>query len=387
MSEKKIVVQFGAGQIGRGFIGALFFESGYEVVFVEAVHELVERLNAKGSYRLNIVGQGACSYEITNIKALHISDTDEVAMALAQAEVACTAVGVTAMTAIAPLIAAGIELRSKQGNQTPLNFLICENQLHADQLLREAVRSCMHPDTQPFLDEFVGFAQCVVSRMVPIATDEERQSLNVRAEAYKQLPVDKAALKGDPLQVIGLQPVDNFEAYIERKLFVHNASHAILAYLGALKGYEYGYEALADPVIHAQLNAAILPILDALEIKHRFSRQTLRDHWDDLLNRYQNRDLGDTVFRLARDPLRKLRPDDRLIGAALLIQEYGLDIAPISFAIAAALRFDDTRDPSAVKLKEMITTQDIDSVLQSLCGLEPYSPLFNSIKNCYLEMK
>ncbi|HPP75292.1 MAG TPA: mannitol-1-phosphate 5-dehydrogenase, partial [Armatimonadota bacterium] len=50
----KKAVQFGAGNIGRGFIGQLFHESGYEVVFVDVVPDVVRLLNEQRCYTLRI---------------------------------------------------------------------------------------------------------------------------------------------------------------------------------------------------------------------------------------------------------------------------------------------------------------------------------------------
>jgi len=45
--NKKKMIQFGAGNIGRSFIGQLFSRSGYEVVFVDINKELIKEVNKK----------------------------------------------------------------------------------------------------------------------------------------------------------------------------------------------------------------------------------------------------------------------------------------------------------------------------------------------------
>jgi len=51
----KQAIQFGAGNIGRGFLGQLFYESGYRTVFVDVDRDLVTRLNREGAYPLDLV--------------------------------------------------------------------------------------------------------------------------------------------------------------------------------------------------------------------------------------------------------------------------------------------------------------------------------------------
>lgn len=367
---RRTAVQFGAGQIGRGFTGALFHESGFRVVFVEAVTSLVERLNARAGYQLRIVGEGASEKWIDSVTAIAATDTQAIARELREAEVACTAVGVSAMPDVARLLAVGVLARYEASETEPLNILICENQIRGDRLLREMVRGHLPAFAHAYLNETIGFAQCVVSRMVPIATEEERKSLIVRAEAYKSLPVDKAGLRGALPDIVGLTAVDGFEGFIERKLYVHNASHAMVGYFGALKGYELGCDAVQDDQIRGLVAQAMGSMCEALHRHHGMPLAELRAHVDDLLRRYANRELGDTVFRLARDPLRKLRPDDRLVGGLRLVRDYNLDSSAWEKAIAAALRWKHPQDPGSIELQSLIAKNGVKSVLTTVCGIQ-----------------
>ncbi|MCS7310888.1 MAG: mannitol-1-phosphate 5-dehydrogenase, partial [Armatimonadetes bacterium] len=173
---ERIAVQFGAGNIGRGFIAQLFHESGYEVVFVEAIPALVDEINRRKRYTIRIVGDGAQDVEITSIRAIHSEKVEQVAQEVARAEVACTAVGVNVLRRVAPSLARGIALRSQNPDAPPLNILICENQLDANQILREAVLEQLPAELHGYVDSHVGFVLCVVSRMVPLMTPEERKA-------------------------------------------------------------------------------------------------------------------------------------------------------------------------------------------------------------------
>jgi len=182
---------------------------------------------------------------------------------------------------------------------------------------------------------------------------------------------------------VGMEPHDRFAAYVDRKLYIHNAGHAVLAYLGYLKGLTYGYEALADPAIYRWLRQALNESQRALVAHHGLDPAALQAHVDDLLVRFGNRALGDTIYRLARDPLRKLGPTDRLVGAANLALAHG--IAPVGLAtgIAAALAFDHPDDPRAVELQRRLAAEGLDAILQEVCGLEPMGPLASLVKRRY----
>src|SRR2546427_386273 len=104
----RTAVQFGAGNIGRGFIAQLFHESGLEIVFVDVVPEIVGALNSQGRYQIEIAGPEPEFIDISNMRAIDGRDREAVAEAVAECEIACTAVGAGALKYIAPNLAAGL---------------------------------------------------------------------------------------------------------------------------------------------------------------------------------------------------------------------------------------------------------------------------------------
>jgi mannitol-1-phosphate 5-dehydrogenase len=369
-------VQFGAGNIGRGFLAQLFHESGLEVVFVDVSETLVTELNTRRSYAIQIVGKGASEVPITRVRAVNGRETTLVAAEIARAAIVSTAVGAGALPAIAPALAAGLLARHQTSGE-PVNILLCENLHDAAAVLREAVAAQLPEAARADILAKTGFAQAVVSRMVPVQTVEERAAdpLRIRVEAYKRLPVDGAALVGTLPSLVGVEPVPNFTAHVERKLYTHNCAHAVLGYLGCQAGYLYGYEALRDQRIATQLHRVLEETGQALVRKHGFSAEEHRARVEDLLERFQNEALGDTCRRLARDPLRKLAPDDRLVGAARLCESQGVAPEALAGVIAAALRYEDPDDPSAVELQRLRQELGLAETLRAVCGIQPGEPL------------
>lgn len=384
----RTAVQFGAGNIGRGFIAQLFYESGYEVVFVDVVPELVQALNERRGYTIHIVGPGAKDVPITNVRAMDGRDREAVAQEVARADIVCTAVGANALPHIAPTLAAGLQLRHEQG-KGPLNVLICENLHHAHTYLRALVKDELTTDATRDILYKAGFVQAVVSRMVPLqcAADNGGDALAIRVEAYKRLPVDYRAFVHPFPQIVGIEPVENFAAHVDRKLYTHNCAHATLGYLGYSKGIEFGYQALVNPEIRLLLDQVMEETGTALIRKHGFDRLEHAAHVADLLRRFANKELGDTCFRLARDPIRKLAPDDRLTGAALLCEEQGVEPVALAKVIGCALRFYSPDDPSSIELQDTIQRDGLDHVLHHVCGLRDLmSPLAERIRSAYAEV-
>lgn len=379
----KKAVQFGAGNIGRGFLGQLYFESGYHTTYVDVVDELIVLLNERHEYPLRIVGESEETLIIGNASALHAKDKQAIARALSEASLASTAVGVNVLPRIAPLIAAGIAERFRAPDSPPLNFIVCENLLDAGPFLREEVRKCLEPNLHGVLDERVGFVEASIGRMVPIMTDEQRAEdpLLVCVEPYCELPVDVTGFKGSLPPLNNMQPRENFKAYVERKLFVHNMSHAAAAYLGYLRGHSYVWQAIADDRVRAKTEAALAETSRGLARKHGLLEDELHAHGRDLLERYSNKALADQIERIAKDPLRKLGPNDRLIGAGTMCLEQGIEPTHVAFAAAAAIRYDHPDDPAAQSLRTLREQKGIDGVIREVCGLSPASRLAQLITN------
>jgi len=375
-------VQFGAGNIGRGFTAQLFTESGYEVVFVDVVDEIVRLINQRRSYPIQIVGDNPQTVTISNVRAVHASDREWVAFEIADSSLVCTAVGVNVLKHVAPSIAMGIKLRADHGVTDPLNIIICENLLHASDYLRRCILESLPSEYEGYVREHVGFVESSVGRMVPVMTDEQRRRdpLMILVEAYKKLPVASKGFVGPIPDIVGFEPYDNFEAYVERKLFTHNCGHAIAAYLGYERNYEYVWQSMGDPGVRRIVEKALAETGEALIKRHGFTPEEHQAHIDDLLNRFSNKALGDTVARVGRDPIRKLGRDDRLIGSGNLALEYGITPTNVCLGTAAALAFDDFEDPAAVELQLLIHNKGLDQVFDTICGISPDSPLADLIR-------
>jgi len=385
-----IAVQIGAGNIGRGFMGELFAAAGYRIVFVDTDATLVEALGSRCSYQIHhITNEGRETVRIEAAGALHGRDDTAVAETIAGAALACTAVGVRSMAAAASALAAGLARRLSRGGDA-LNIITCENLVGAGRHLRDlvwaeleraiAAGACPAVTFGEF-DARFGFVEAVVSRMVPVvpADVRRRDPLWIACEPYARLPVDATAFRGPPPEIAGLEPVENILAHQHRKLATHNMSHAVCAYLGYQAGHELLWQAMDDTAIAAEVRAAMDETGRALCSRFGFRADGQRTHENDLLHRYRNRALGDQIARIAADPLRKLGPEDRLIGSARLCLREGVEPAHVIRGIRAALRYDPPDDPSAVRLQRMLRARGREHVLREVCGLSPGGPLWRPL--------
>ncbi len=385
----KTAIQFGAGNIGRGFMGQLFFEAGYQTIFVEASKSLVELLNATQKYPLRILdaaSQQAIDLEIRRIRALYVDEVEQISESISSADVVASAVGVNNLIHIAPLIAAGIDRRFST-NPSPIDIYLCENMLDAASQLECHVLECLEGDVRAWAESHVGFVGTSVARMVPEISEEVRKQYPgmVVADSYHKLPYDGAALKAPPPPISVMFPVTNFKAEVERKLFMYNLGHATLAYLGHLNGLRYVHEGFEDEEITTVFNKALDETGSALQklYPEDIDARSQQEVREDINLRFSNPMMMDTIQRVGRDPIRKLGADDRLLGSAHLCLSQGIFPKSVAFVCAAALCYDEPNDPRAVELQDKIEHAGVEAALREVSSLDQDSDLGKTIINAY----
>ncbi len=327
-------VIFGAGNIGRGFIGALFSQAGLDVTFIDVSPVIVDRMNLDREYPLHIVGEEERIITIKNVCAVNGNDREAAVAAILEADIAATCVGANAIKYIIPNLSAGVKARVEEGRK-PLNLLICENLMDADEYIHGLL--CEVLDENEL--EQIGLVETSVGRMVPVPkkTGEEENPLKIAVEEYGVLPVDKAAFKGEVPEIKSIVPFTPFHYYIERKLYIHNMSHAVCAYFGKLRNCEYIWQSIDSAEVRLLVHNAMLESCEALASKYGTPIKPLLNHSSDLLRRFTNKALGDTCQRVGADIPRKLANSDRLTGAALSVMEQGSVPVYICAGAAAAL--------------------------------------------------
>ncbi len=388
----KIVI-FGAGNIGRSLIGHLFSRGGYEVVFIDVLKWLVDALNEKREYYIEIRDANPKIICVDNIRAVHAADVEKASLEVATADIVATAVGPNNLESIYPIVAKGLIERQRLG-KGPLDIIICENIRNASQVLKDGLLKHL-PEDYP-LESMVGLVETSIGKMVPIMTEEQkrRDLLLVFAEAYNKIIVDRKAFKLGFPKIEGIEPKDNIAAYVDRKLFVHNMGHAATAYLGYITDskMKYIWQAIEDEHIRSTVKNAMWESGRSLikEYPREFNKQNMRGYIDDLIKRFDNRFLGDTLYRVGRDLPRKLSRNDRLIGALLLDQKNSVPAPRTTIATVAAMFFRAKDENGNLYFKDKIFAEEIyprgiDYILRRICGLDPEKDqlLFQRIKETY----
>lgn len=382
-------VIFGAGNIGRGFLGLLLHRAGYEITFIDVDRTKIEQLQLYRSYPVHIVSAAGTTQEmVTNFEAVRFDDRANVIRAITRAELVLTAVGKNALAFLAPVLAEALPRRAEAvGMELIVTVIACENVHDNSQYLQHLVIAI--PNTGHLQQEWeamAAFPNCLVDRIVPnVHVTSSENPLAVTVEDYFQFAIDRTALKGPLASIPGVQLTTNLPALLEQKLCTLNAAHAVVAYYGYLRGYRYIHEAVRDDSVRRLVDGVLEEVASLLTT--RFPSLTSLDqraYADRVLHRFENPYLLDEVTRVARQPKRKLSPDDRLVRPAQLLVREGVTI-PVYLAtgITAALLYDGPGDSEAQELTSELRREGVSRVLERVAQVEPSSVLGRTVAANY----
>ncbi len=379
-----LAVHFGAGNIGRGFIGQLLHESGYEICFVDVNQEIIDDINSLKKYQIEFVGDKPKRIEIDNIYAINSNDESIVIEKIVKADIITTALGPNILKFIAPVIAKGIIARTSITGK-PLNIIACENMINASAKLRELVYQQLSLSQQEKIKHQIGFPNAAVDRIVPIQHNNEK--LLVKTESFYEWDVDKTQIIGDKPKIKGLTYVDNLQAYIERKLFAVNATHAAIAYIGNLKGKKTIYEASCDKEVMDIVYELTEETGALLVNKYNFNMEKHMQYVNMIISRFSSPYISDDITRVGRSPIRKIGFNERLIAPARQLVELNLPVEALVKVIAAALHFINEKDSESLELQNSIRENGVHVTIIKYCGLTNDSILVKKIEQAYNTIK
>ncbi len=363
-------VHFGAGNIGRGFIGLLLHEAGIELVFADVAEALIDHLKQADSYTVHVVGDEPRDIEVSGFSAVNsASEVDALVEQIASADIVTTAVGAHILKFVAPAIAQGIAAR--EAGAPRIAVMACENAINATDILAAEIAKSYDGDD---LAERAVFANTAVDRIVPAQAPDA--GLDVTVETFCEWVVERTPFGGSEPDIPGATYVDDLSPYIERKLFTLNTGHATTAWYGWAKGIEKISDAIADEEIRAKVSDVLDETSALLVAKHGFEPEVQAAYKAKILTRFANPYLPDTPERVGRSPLRKLSRHDRIVGPAAELAERGLEHDALMGSFSAALAFTPKGDDEVTQLQGILSGDDADAATVEITGLDQTHPLY-----------
>ncbi|TWT12278.1 mannitol-1-phosphate 5-dehydrogenase [Streptococcus sp. sy004] len=364
----KKAVHFGAGNIGRGFIGEILFENGFEIAFVDVNEKIIDALNVRGTYEIEVAEEGQRHIIVSGVRGINnAKHPEKVVAAIAEASIVTTAIGPNILPFIAELIAKGIEARQAIGNTTPLDILACENMIGGSDFLNQEVQKHLSEDGLAFAKDYIGFPNSAVDRIVPAQSHDD--PLFVIVEPFNEWVVETNHMKNPDLKLENVHYVTDLEPFIERKLFSVNSGHATAAYTGAYYGAKTILESLKHATVRSNVEAVLAEIRCLLVNKWDFDESALADYHKVILTRFENPFIVDDISRVARTPIRKLGFDERFIRPIRELKERGLSYQQLLQTVAYTFTYTDATDEQAVQLQNLLVQKPLKEVVKEVTHL------------------
>ena len=366
---QKTFVGFGFGAIQAGLYLYEAMRSGVFDRLVVAYRrpEVIERIRvADGWFSLNIArGDGVETVRVGPIEVCDVNvpaDRERIARAVAEASEMATALSSAndyvgdGPASIHRLIAEGLKRKVEQGGPRAVIYT-SENHTEAAEILEKAVSAELSEEERVAVARSSRFVNTVIGKMSRVVEDaDELRALALEpvtprgtraflVEAYRHILVSKAAF-GDGARFESGFDFDekaDLTPFEEAKLYGHNATHALAAYLGAFAGATYIADLKDTPGFVPFLRAAAFAESGAALLRRHGGVDPMltpagyRDFVESLLARMLNPYLNDTVARVGRDARRKLGWNDRLVGTMRLVLAAGLVPHRHALGVAAAL--------------------------------------------------
>ena len=304
---------------------------------------------------------------------------------MCEAEIITTSVMATNLSKVAPLITMGLKKRLEQGKDKVI-VMACENAIMGTDILKNAMIETKIL-TEEQIDAIGVFPNTAVDRMVFDGVHNGKEGIEI-GDGF-ELVIEKGKLidsNSEPIKCA--EYVDDIMMYLQRKIYIINCGHAIAGYYGqVLKGYDIVQDSLRDPDLLPQIRAAMLESASALEKKYGFTHESLVEYMETMMiKRFTTPGVVDPISRVSREPIRKIAPNDRIMGPANNCEEYGLDNTYLLKGVACALKFKSEGDLQAEELQNYIADNGVEAAIIKYTGVEKGSHMYNVILDEYKKL-
>lgn len=362
-------IHFGAGNIGRGFIGQVLNESGYNITFVDINELIVTTLNQVDNYKV-IIKDNKTEKIVNNFSALNsLTDTNQIIETINKADLVTTSIGVSVLPSIAKTIAVALKIKTKENNTKAIDIMACENIINATELLKTEIFKHLDNDEKKFVNQYVGFVNVLVDRTVLIKKNSD--PLLVEVENYYEWTINQTQIKSQiNNQIKNANYTNNLYRYIQRQLLITNIGYEASSYLAAYNQEKDIFNDLKNDKTKNQLLAVLEETKNLLLTKHEFKQEEIIPYQEMIIDRLKNNEIKEDINKLCRLPINKLANDQILITAITDCYKQNLEYNNLARIYAYILKYNNDRDLGAEQLQKMINKDGLEATIKNVSKIQ-----------------
>ncbi|WP_187306491.1 mannitol-1-phosphate 5-dehydrogenase [Buchnera aphidicola] len=384
-------LHFGSGNIGRGLVVPILQKSDYEVYLADVDTNLIQLINKFNKYRINIIGnKNRYFQDIFNVKCIDVN-SHYFSDYLFCVDLVTISVGVNNLYTVAIKIVNNIIIRFKKNHKKVLNIIVCENIVLGGTKFKKIVLKMLPLHIHQYCHNYIGFIDSCVDRIIPLTNHNNDYNhpscLDVSVEPFYEWVIDQKQYKGCYKHIVGIVKTKNLSFFLDRKFFILNTGHAILAYFGLLHGYETTYQAINDMNVKNIVQQSMKESMNVLNSKYNQIIDKNDIYISSVFDRFNNKNITDYLLRIGRNPINKLKKQDRLIKPIIQAIQFNLSYKYLLYGVASALMYKNIHDNEAIKLQNLIKEYGISLVLYKVSEIDVHHYLNNEIVYLYNKIK
>lgn len=369
MDNRKLTI-IGAGNIGRGVVGSIFFEAGYELTFIDSNEGLLKQMGENGHYTVQRLGTDKKeTIVVSGYKVISVKDQEAVNTALAETDLVTCCVYKGAFETICNHLAEAIAKRAEKGRAHPYNILLCVNALGAPEYFEKNLRKRLsgNKEASAYFEENTALVQVLVNlSSMPGKTREDPLALTTSLGDV--LEIDGDAMIGS-LNIRNVETTDGARQKMLRKIYCGNMMHCMTAFMGNYLGYRYIPQCMENKKLMAAATYALYESDEALSREYYFDEEE-RKSWMKYMLSSWDPNVMDDVRRIAVNPAEKLSRDNRFVAPALLCLRHGILPYYLARGIAYGFWYDAEEDGQSREIRQYIDKHGIHSAVLRFCGLD-----------------
>lgn len=373
---KKEVVIIGAGLTGRGMLGELYHADGFHIIFADNDSRLVEGLRRQGWYTVKMSNMAQGTSRESRIDDFAILDTirDHTAYidALCRTSLISTALMPDAFDQVIEDLAEMTARRRAMGIDTPQFITLGANFVGLYEYFDQGLRKKLAGEDLLYFQQHIHLTMSIVNRKnkLPDAENTTDDAYRIIGDDKSVLRVeDSSALRALPILPGFFRPEQNLSAAMAIKIWSGNVVQCSMAFVALHYGIENTYDAAFHPVAARYAYYAAAESYGGVSAEYGLPPRSSEEAAAPVTI-FRTKALQDSLYRIVREPIRKLGRHDRFIGPALLALKHGILPYYICRCCAYAFLYRNENDPQSLVLQDMLAQKGIEETVKALCGLD-----------------